>query len=429
MSGSFPVVTEIAQAEERMPIITPDVMRGRVARIQEGLRASRLDGMIVIKPEHVRYLTGVWGYSTRPEYAMPRRLIGLVVPANGECTMIVPKIEQLYARRQTWISDVRRHVEWAQPGETFGGLALLAKILQEKALRGKRLGIETGFISAQFLVMLREELADTQFVEASSILTDLRIIKSAEEIAVLRLSGAMAVREYQAEARAVRPGIREFEIAAVGREEGTRAYAEHVSSPGHRDPLVDPLVDGMQIVTSGERLDMIHALASTRAIERGDMVLLDFCRYPQFLGYRIGFSRMVSLRRPSKAEAEMYRTTMEAFRLSLSVLKPGIPAEQPDLIAREFLDRHGLGETFAHRTGRGVGLEPVERPEIGAGDKTVLQPGMVVTIEPSVYFANFAVHVEDTFLITADGHEVLTPCSRDLHMAEIAGHVWPSSQG
>jgi Xaa-Pro aminopeptidase len=159
---------------------------------------------------------------------------------------------------------------------------------------------------------------------------------------------------------------------------------------------------------------MVHALSSNRRIRHGDMVLLDFCRYPQFLGYRIGFSRMVSLRQPSKAESDMIALTMEAFRLSLSVLKPGVAAEEPDLVAREFLDKHGLAETFVHRTGRGVGLEGAERPEIGAGDKTVLQPGMVVTVEPSIYLPNFAVHVEDTLLITQDGHEVLTTCPREL---------------
>jgi Xaa-Pro aminopeptidase len=406
-------------------------MRQRVARVQDGLRARGLDGMLVIKPEHVRYLTGVWGYSTRTEYAMPRRLIAFVLPARGEGTLIVPKIEQFYARRQTWVSDVRHHVEWEQAGQIFGGLPLLADVLGEKSLRGGRLGIETGFVSYQLVELLRDALPGAELVEASSIVTELRMLKSEEEIAVLRLSGAMAVREFEAEARAVRPGIREFELAAIGREEGTRAYAEalaahahdhshdhgHARDHGHDHTLVSPIVDGLQIITSGERLDMIHALASTRMIREHDMVLLDFCRYPQFLGYRIGFSRVVSLRQPSAAETEMYRLTMEAFRLSLSVLRPGTRAEDPDLIAREFLDKHGLGETFAHRTGRGVGLEGVERPEIGAGDKTILAPGMVVTIEPSIYFPDFAVHVEDTFLITEGGYEVLTPCSRDLHMA------------
>jgi Xaa-Pro aminopeptidase len=76
-----------------------------------------------------------------------------------------------------------------------------------------------------------------------------------------------------------------------------------------------------------------------------------------------------------------------------------------------------------HRTGRGVGLEGVERPEIGAGDKTLLSPGMVVTIEPSIYFPGFAVHVEDTFLITSDGYEVLTPCPRDVHVVSSCFHV------
>lgn len=396
--------------------MTPDLMRKRIALTQEGLRAHGLDGMLVIKPENVRYLTGVWGYSTRTEYAMPRRLISAIVPAKGDCTLIVPKIEQIYARRQTWIADVRHHVEWGNMEEVFGGLALLAIVLREKSLRGKRLGIETGFVSVRLLNLLRAELADTEFVDVPPAIEDMRMIKSPEEIEVLRVSGNMSVKEYQAEAKAVRAGIREFELAEIGRQEGTRLYAEHLSDAGHDHPLADPLVDGLQIITSGERLDMVHALASTRVLAPGDMVLLDFCRYPQFLNYRIGFSRMVSLRQLNREEAEMMRITMEAFNLSLSVLRPGIRAEEPDLIAREFLDKHGLGETFVHRTGRGVGLEGVERPEIGAGDKTILQPGMVVTVEPSIYFSGFAVHVEDTFLITKDGHEVLTPCPREVNI-------------
>jgi Xaa-Pro aminopeptidase len=397
--------------------MTPDLMRKRTRDLQAKLREHQLDGMLVIKPENVRYLSGFYGYSTRTEYAMPRRLIAMVVPANGDCALIVPKIEHLYARRQTWVNDVRVHVEWGEAGVAFGGLALLNTVLREKGLSTGRLALETGFVSARLHSLLRDDLSRARLVDAPPILEEMRMIKSPEEIEVLRISGTMAVKEFEAEAQGVRAGVREFELAEIGRREGSRLYAEHLSRhPTHAHHLASPLTDGLQIITSGERLDMVHALASAREIEPGDMVLLDFCRYPQFLGYRIGFSRMASLRQPTKTEQEMYRLTMEAFRLSLSVLKPGVMAEEPDLIARQFLDKHGLGETFVHRTGRGVGLEGVERPEIGAGDKTLLQPGMVVTVEPSIYFPEFAVHVEDTFLITDNGYEVLTPCPRELRV-------------
>jgi Xaa-Pro dipeptidase len=393
-----------------------ETMRQRLERAQEALRQDGFDAMIVIKPEHVRYLAGVWGYSTRPEYAMPRRLVALVLPSRGEPTLVVPKIELLAAQRQSWLGDVRHHVEWAQEGEVFGGLVLLAGVLKEKGLAGGRLALETGFVSARLVALLGEALPGAELADPGPLVETLRMIKSAEEIAIMRIAGGMAVREFEAEARVVKPGIREFEIAVAGREAGTRAYAEALAQSDHGHNLVAPIVDGLQIITSGERLDMVHALASSRAVAAGDMVLLDFCRYPQFLGYRIGFSRVVSLRQPSAEERDIWATTMAAFAEALKLLRPGVPAEAPDLAARDFLEQRGLGATFVHRTGRGVGLEGVERPEIGAGDKTPLAPGMVVTVEPSVYFPNFAVHVEDTFLITPDGHEPLTPCSRDLRL-------------
>src|SRR5688500_3578976 len=106
-----------------------ETMRRRIERTQESLRASGFDGMLAIKPEHVRYLAGLWGYSTRPEYAGPRRLVALVVPARGEPTLVVPKIEAVYAERQSHLSDIRHHVEWEQAGEVFGGLVLLASVM------------------------------------------------------------------------------------------------------------------------------------------------------------------------------------------------------------------------------------------------------------------------------------------------------------
>jgi Xaa-Pro dipeptidase len=242
------------------------------------------------------------------------------------------------------------------------------------------------------------------------------MIKSPEEISALRVAGQMAVKEYQAEVRAIKVGVGEFEIAMRGREAGSREYARALRRSQSASPLTSPIVDGMQIITSGERLDMVHAWAAQRKIRNRDVVLLDFCRFVQFLGYRVGFSRMVSLRRPSADEREMFRLTLDAFHRAVALVRPGVRACEPDMLARELLTKAGLAETFVHRTGRGVGLENAERPEIQEHDQTLLKPGMVVTIEPSIYFPYFAVHVEDTFVVTRNGAEVLTRAPRELKL-------------
>jgi Xaa-Pro dipeptidase len=372
--------------------------------------------MVIIKPEHVRYVSGFWGYSARPEYAMPRRLTAVVLPAKGAPTLIVPKLERQFAQRRTWLSDVRHHVEWGQPNEIFGGLALLERVLHEKNLSGGRVGLELGFIPAQLLTILCGAFEKVTFDNASGIVEEIRMVKSPEEIEILRIGGKMAVEEYLAEVRSIKVGVREFEIAMCGRDEAARRFAELIIDSGSAVPIEHPILENSQIITSGPRLDMVHGLASTRALEDGDMILLDFCRIPQAYGYRIGFARNVALRKPTSEEAHMYNVARDAYQQAVALLRPGVTAEEPDLVAREVLDKAGLSETFLHRTGRGVGLEGVERPEIGSGDKTKLSAGMVVTIEPSLYYQGFAAHVEDTFLITENGAECLTECARELHV-------------
>jgi Xaa-Pro aminopeptidase len=401
-------------------VASASIFKSRIANVQAALDCSNLEGIVVIKPENVRYLSGVWGYSTRPEYAMPRRLVALVLPRQGEPTLIVPKIEFLFARRRTWISDVRHHVEWTSADGIFGGGALLNVVLREKGLLGQRLGLELGFVSAKLHRYLVDEFSTTTFVDASDVIPDIRMIKSSDEIRIMRLGAKMAVSEFEAEVRCIRSGMREYEVAMCGRDEATRQIAR-LTDVGDPDvPLEHPLNDGIQIVTSGPRLDMPHALASMREIQQSDIVLLDFCRVPQLDYYRIGFARNVALRPLTKEEAGMFSICADAYRRAVEILKPGLPAEAPDLVAREVLDKAGFGEAFVHRTGRGVGLEGVERPEIGAGDKTPLQPGMVITIEPSIYLPGFAAHVEDTFLITESGAECLTECPREVQIIQNA---------
>ncbi|MCW8143074.1 Xaa-Pro peptidase family protein [Agrobacterium tumefaciens] len=393
-----------------------ETYQSRVTDLQARIRRRGLDALLVIKPENVRYVTGLWGYSSRSEYAMPRRLICAVVPAAGEPVLIVPKLEYLFAQRRSWLGDIRYHVEWGSETETFGGLNLLNAIFREKGLGGKKIAVEKNFISAALYDLFDGELPASEIVASNGLVEEMRIIKCAEEIDILRISGKMAVQEYYAECAGIRPGVREYEIAMIGRDHAAHQFAWHCDHRNCGCTLDHPLAETSQIITSGPRCDMVHALASTRAIEPDDMILLDFCRIPQFQNYRIGFARNVAMRKPNSTEQDMFQIVLDAYDKAVSVLRPGVAAEVPDLVAREMLDKAGIGETFAHRTGRGVGIEAAELPEIGAGDKLPLQAGMVVTIEPSIYLPNFSAHPEDTYLITEDGAELLTRCPRELNV-------------
>ncbi|MGA2080282.1 MAG: Xaa-Pro peptidase family protein [Holophaga sp.] len=393
-----------------------ETYQSRVTNLKSRIRERGLDALLVIKPENVRYITGLWGYSSRTEYAMPRRLVCAVVPASGEPVLILPKLEYLFAKRSSWFTDIRYHVEWRNETETFGGLNLLNEIFKEKGLEGKKIAVEKNFISAALHDLFTGELSASEILASSGSIEEMRVIKSPEEIEIMRISGKMAVQEYYAECAGIRPGVREYEIAMVGRDQAAHQFAKHCDHSNCGCPLDHPIAETSQIITSGPRCDMVHALASTRAIEPDDMILLDFCRIPQFQNYRIGFARNVAMRKPNSTEQDIFRTVLDAYDKAVSVLRPGVAAEVPDLVAREMLDKAGIGETFIHRTGRGVGIEAVELPEIGAGDKLPLQAGMVVTIEPSVYLPYFSAHPEDTYLITEDGAELLTRCPRDLNV-------------
>src|SRR5829696_9229968 len=144
-----------------------ETYQARVIDLQARMQRKSFDALLVIKPEHVRYITGLWGYSTRTEYAMPRRLICAVVPASGDPVLIVPKLEFLFAKRRSWFADVRYHVEWKSATESFGGINLLSVIFKEKSLEGKKIGVEKSFISAALYDLLISELAVSELLSSS----------------------------------------------------------------------------------------------------------------------------------------------------------------------------------------------------------------------------------------------------------------------
>ena len=129
-------------------------------------------------------------------------------------------------------------------------------------------------------------------------------------------------------------------------------------------------------------------------------------------GYCSDMTRTVHLGKANQRERDVYHSVLEAQQAAVATVAPGVSCGDVDEAARSVLRRAKLGKSFTHSTGHGVGLEIHEGPRIAAGQKQLLEAGMVVTIEPGVYLpGEFGVRIEDMVLVTAKGSEVLTAAS------------------
>jgi Xaa-Pro aminopeptidase len=386
----------------------------RIKRIQERLAVDGGIAAIITKAPNIRYLTGFWGYATRAEYSEPRRLIALVVPKVGQPLLIVPKIEYEYAvaaTQGTGIS-VRRHVEWIEQCETEDSWGIAREFIGNPA--AGTVFFEKQHMTVKALAAFIDAYQDYVIADGTGWVDQLRLVKDDVEIALLRRCGKLAVEMFEVQAKALSEGrpIREYELASVGWKHVCDCCAKEMG-PNH---VNSPIGEGVQLIQSGPRLARSHGSASNRVIERDDVVAMDFCRIPYLWGYRMGMGRIVSLRKLNAEETDIHATVTKAYDAGVLMLRPGASCSDIDSTVRGILVEGGLSPWIVHRSGRGVGIENVELPEVKEGVPDVLEAGMIISIEPSVHRAGFASRIEDTYLITNEGPELLTTVSGGIRM-------------
>ncbi len=339
------------------------------------LEARKLDALLVTHLPNVRYLSGFTGSAG-------------VVLASARGTFFTDGRYTTQAREQVEGLRVR--------------IAKSALITQAAAqCRGmKRIGIETDHLSVTQLDLLQKELGKgIRLVPASGLVEQLRAIKDDEEIETIREAVESSSSLFLPWLRYFEPGIHEAELAGRLEFMARRSGAEGMSFP--------------TIVAAGERSALPHGVASGAPLPAQGFVVLD---YDIVLGgYCSDMTRTVHLGRASAEARAMYAAVLEAQLAAISAVRPGVAASEVDAAARQVLKKAKLGRYFTHSTGHGVGLEIHEAPRVGAGSETVLEPGMVITIEPGAYIpGKGGVRIEDMVLVTAAGYEVLTPVRKTL---------------
>ena len=226
-----------------------------------------------------------------------------------------------------------------------------------------------------------------------------RLVKDEDEILCVRNAVLMGAGLFHTALKTIRPGVKEVEVAAEMEYAARRAGADGMSFE--------------TIIASGERSALPHGRASQAAIPRTGFVVCDFGVI--LSGYCSDMTRTVHVGHPSVEARAMYEAVRQAQQAGVEAVRPGATVGEVDEAARKVLQKAGFGRFFTHSTGHGVGIEIHEPPRVASGRNEVLQPGMVITIEPGAYIpGKRGVRIEDMVLVTERGCEVLTPTGKEL---------------
>ncbi len=229
-----------------------------------------------------------------------------------------------------------------------------------------------------------------QIRNLTSILDGMRRIKDAQEIAALRLAGKMGALGMKEAIRSAEPGMYEYQVAAA---------AEFIFSwHGASGPAFDP------IVGSGPNSCILHYDQNHRKMAAGDIVVFDFG--PDYRYYQADITRTFPVSgKFTEEQAKVYQVVLDAHKAALEKVRPGATFAVLNEAVQEVLDRHGFAKYLPHGVSHYVGMSTHD-----VGDAVAFEPGVVIAVEPGVYFPdkNLGIRIEDTVLVTQDGREILT---------------------
>src|SRR5437773_8264650 len=369
-----------AVGRNQSPTLGPATFARRIARAQEELKTRKLDLLVVEPSTNFQYFTGY-------DPGRSERLILLMIPASGAPAIVCPSFEVERIKRNTVISDARGWEEQEDPW------LLVAKAAQQMKPHGRtgEVAVEPT-TSYQSYVRLTTKVRGWIPRDGSAVTERLRIIKSPEEIALIRQAIAATEASIAATFTQLVVGMTERDVAQLlSREMASR------SSPGGG------------LVQFGPSSALPHGGPSAGQLTRETVVLIDAGSRVE--GYTSDITRTIWFGdAPSDEFKKVYNIVHDAQTAAIENAKPNLTqCQEVDRAARKVIRDAGYGQYFTHRLGHGMGMDGHEPPYMVEGNTTHLEPGIVFTDEPGIYqLGKFGVRIEDDCMMTANGVEVLS---------------------
>ena len=347
----------------------------RLSALQRLLDQEKIGCMLIGPTSNMVYLLG------DAPHADERLTLLVILPDRVQ--MVVP---QLSAEMVSGFTDVEL-LTWK---DADGPLSALASSCLADADRGK-VAVD-GAMRSDYLLPVISSFSVGTMVSADPVLSRLRIRKDAAEIEALLASASLADAAMSAAVDACAPGVTEAEVAWAAEEAFRKGGAENVE---------------FTLIASGPNAAFPHHHSDETRMERGHGIILDIGA--SLKGYKSDITRMVFLGEPDDHFRRAYESVRDANRIGREAIHPGMSAGDIDRTVRDVLQEAGLAEYFIHRTGHGLGLDVHEEPWIQDGSGTIVEEGMVFSIEPGVYLpGRFGIRVEDIVVVTDKGAKPLT---------------------
>jgi len=349
-------------------------LKSRVDTLKDSFEREKLGGYIVASATNILYFTGFLGGAR------------LFVPKEGERVLYVYGVN--YEDAKETAKGCR--VELVKRGDDAD-----QKVADQiKSLKLGHVGFDT--LGASAYLKLAKTLKDIELTDKGKLVWELRKVKDETELRHMRRAAELTNEGMKAAFETIRPGMREYEVAAeieyAMRRLGSWGVAFDTA------------------VASGVRSAYPHGGCDDREIRRGDLVVLDIGA--KYHNYRADLTRTVAVGKPSSKQVRIYEVVREAQDKAFHSVQAGVKACDVDGVARGLIEKEGYGEYFVHSLGHGIGLNVHEPPSLNPESKEELRVGNVVTVEPGIYIVEFGgVRIEDTVLVRKDGAEKLTKVS------------------
>jgi len=386
-----PSLARLKSRKSEASPITAEERRERQERARRLMTENALDAVVMMEGTSLRYFTSIrwWG---------GERLFALVLPAKGAAFYVCPAFEQGRAGEQIANAPDGAHADVRTWQEDESPYHLIAQGLREHGVATGRIGIEET-MRFVFEDGMAKAAPQATMASATPVTAGCRMIKSANEIALMRLASQVTLAVYEAVYQAIREGMTQHDVGGLIE----KAY-QRVGFPGEASVMV------------GEYSANPHGSTTPQVIREGSIIMIDDgCTVE---GYQSDITRTFVLGKASDKMKQVFDTVHRAQSAALAATRPGVECGAVDAAARKVISEAGYGpdyKYFTHRLGHGMGMDGHEWPYLVRGNTAKLQANMTTSNEPGIYLrGEFGIRLEDDMHVTENGAELFTPQSPSL---------------